>query len=86
MRLRAPGGGGGLAFQRAPELVPTRWPDPRYPQQLHLDFDVADIEVAHEQVIALGARFLHDSKSAVSGFRVYADPAGHPFCLCYGQG
>jgi len=21
--------------------------------------------------------------SATSGFQVYADPAGHPFCLCW---
>jgi hypothetical protein len=35
---------------------PPRWPDPDYPQQLHLDFDVPDLDVAEEQVLALGAR------------------------------
>ena len=83
--VHAPDGSGRLAFQLAPDLRPPRWPDPDHPQQLHLDFDVADIEAAHREVIALGATFLRDSQGTKSGFRVYTDPAGHPFCLCYGQ-
>ncbi|WP_326599576.1 VOC family protein [Streptomyces sp. NBC_01803] len=77
-----------LAFQRAPDHKPPRWPDPEHPQQFHLDFDVperADVERARERVIALGATFLHDSGGEASGFLVFSDPAGHPFCLCYGQ-
>ncbi|MCQ4081467.1 VOC family protein [Streptomyces sp. RB6PN25] len=83
--LKAPDGSATISFQLAPDLKPPRWPDPQFPQQFHLDFDVEDVEAAHEQVVALGARFLHDAKDAVGGFRVFADPAGHPFCLCYGQ-
>ena len=77
-----------LAFQLAEDHRPPAWPDPERPQQFHLDFDVptlADIPEAEARVLALGATFLHDSGGRNSGFRVYADPAGHPFCLCYGQ-
>ncbi|WP_097228964.1 VOC family protein [Streptomyces zhaozhouensis] len=78
-----------FAFQRAENHRPPAWPDPERPQQMHLDFDVptlADLPEAEARVLALGATFLHDSGGETSGFRVYADPAGHPFCLCYGQG
>jgi catechol 2,3-dioxygenase-like lactoylglutathione lyase family enzyme len=68
----------GVAFQLAPELRPPRWPDPDGPQQMHLDVRVADLAEAEQQVLALGARRL---AGGGSGFRVYADPAGHPFCL-----
>ena len=36
-----------LAFQRATDWVPPRWPDPAYPQQLHLDIRVTDAEQAN---------------------------------------
>ncbi len=67
-------GHSGLAFQLAPDHVPPRWPDPAYPQQVHLDVMVDDLEAAAEAVERLGARRIGD------GF-VYADPSGHPFCL-----
>ncbi len=65
----------GLAFQRAPDHRPPRWPDPAYPQQMHFDVMVDDLDVAHDRVLAFGAR------SLPGGDHVYADPAGHPFCL-----
>ncbi|MEE1755959.1 VOC family protein [Streptomyces sp. SP18CS02] len=76
--------GGRLAFQRAPELRPPNWPRADdNSQQLHLDLTVEDIDSAQEQVLALGARPLDiDDNGGERGFRVYADPAGHPFCLC----
>jgi len=67
-----------FSFQHAPGHEPPRWPDPRYPQQVHLDLDVDDIAEAEARVLALGATRL---PSTEPGFRVYADPAGHPFCL-----
>jgi catechol 2,3-dioxygenase-like lactoylglutathione lyase family enzyme len=70
-----------LSFQLAPGNVAPTWPDPTVPQQLHLDIAVDDISVAQEAVMALGARLISDDHG---GFRVYADPAGHPFCLTYG--
>ncbi|WBB82042.1 VOC family protein [Micromonospora sp. WMMD882] len=69
-----------IAFQHAPDLRPPAWPDPERPQQFHLDVQVDDIEVAERQVLALGARRLPGEGD---DFRVYADPAGHPFCLVY---
>ncbi|MFE1879653.1 VOC family protein [Streptomyces diastatochromogenes] len=38
------------------------------------------LDRAQEQVLALGARMLDDGSGGRS-WRVYADPAGHPFCL-----
>ncbi|NES30385.1 VOC family protein [Micromonospora terminaliae] len=69
-----------LAFQRAVDYQPPRWPDPTRPQQFHLDFGVADLDRAQEQVLALGATVL-DDRAGGQVWRIYADPAGHPFCL-----
>jgi catechol 2,3-dioxygenase-like lactoylglutathione lyase family enzyme len=71
-------GGIVLAFQRVSNFLAADWPDSTRPQQLHLDIDVPDPDAAHERVVSLGARFLRDEPR---GWRVYADPAGHPFCL-----
>ncbi|MEV1049511.1 VOC family protein [Streptomyces sp. NPDC049916] len=73
-------GGLVLAFQRVAGHRPPRWPSQDPPQQLHLDFGVADLEQAHGQVMARGATLL-DAADDERGWRVYADPAGHPFCL-----
>jgi predicted enzyme related to lactoylglutathione lyase len=74
-----------LAVQLAPDHVQPEWPDGT-PQQIHLDFYVDDIGSAHEEAVALGARLLKpaDDLGSAEGFQVYADPAGHPFCLCWG--
>ncbi|MFF2411211.1 VOC family protein [Streptomyces sp. NPDC058092] len=69
-----------LAFQRAAEYRPPLWPDPARPQQFHLDLVVADLDRAQEQVLAQGATIL-DGGSDGRSWRIYADPAGHPFCL-----
>lgn len=66
-----------LAFQAADPYVPPDWPDPARPQQFHLDFHVVELGRAHSSVLALGGRLLESAE----GWRVYADPAGHPFCL-----
>jgi predicted enzyme related to lactoylglutathione lyase len=46
---------------------------------------VDDVEAAHDEVTARGARLLRAAGGGESGddFQVYADPAGHPFCLCW---
>jgi hypothetical protein len=72
-----------LAFQRAPSWVPPSWPDPEHPQQLHLDIRVDDADAAERAVLALGARRLPGERE--TGFRVFADPVGHPFCLVFGR-
>lgn len=69
-----------LAFQRAPDHLPPRWPDPSRPQQFHLDLGVPDLDRAQREVLAAGATLL-DQGPDDRGWRVYADPAGHPFCL-----
>lgn len=78
--LRVPGGPT-LAFQAAPGHVPPRWPAPDHSQQFHLDLTVEDLDAAEEEVLALGAKPL-ETEDRSRTFRVYADPAGHPFCLC----
>lgn len=76
-----PGGQATLAFQRINDWVVPTWPGGEHPQQFHLDFSVGDIDAAEPQVLALGAR-LHEHQPSEDGtFRVYLDPAGHPFCL-----
>ncbi|MFE1958174.1 VOC family protein [Streptomyces sp. NPDC059479] len=69
-----------LAFQRVEDHRPPRWPDPARPQQFHLDLGVADLDQAQEQVLELGATPL-DVGGEKRSWRIYADPAGHPFCL-----
>ena len=74
-----------MGVQLAPGHVPPQWPDGT-PQQIHLDLYVDDVRAAHDEVMSLGARLLKeaDDIEAANGFQVYADPAGHPFCLCWG--
>lgn len=73
-----------VGVQLAPNHVPPDWPDGN-PQQIHLDLWVDDIEAAHEEVMSLGAKLLKPAQESESAdnFQVYADPAGHPFCLCW---
>jgi catechol 2,3-dioxygenase-like lactoylglutathione lyase family enzyme len=68
----------GLAFQLAPGYQPPTWPEDTVPQQVHLDVMVDDVDAAAGRVLAIGARRLGVTAEAV---HVYADPAGHPFCL-----
>ena len=74
-----------VAFQQVPELPEPTWPDSTQPQQMHLDMTVptaADLEVQHERALSLGARLLYDrSADPEEPLRVYADLAGHPFCI-----
>lgn len=83
--LDGDGSGITLAFQRATNYVAPNWPDGT-PQQVHLDLTVDDFVTAHRAAIALGATALSPTSAPEpdqsSAFRVYADPAGHPFCLC----
>jgi catechol 2,3-dioxygenase-like lactoylglutathione lyase family enzyme len=69
-----------IAFQRVEQFVAPQWPDPAAPQQMHVDVLVDDLDAGEKEVLALGATLLEGSDKPV-GYRVYADPAGHPFCL-----
>ena len=74
-----------VGVQLAPDHVAPQWPEGT-PQQIHLDLFVEDVRAAHDEATALGARLLQAAANLDSarGFQVYADPAGHPFCLCWG--
>ena len=73
-----------LAFQRIEDWVAPTWPGGAHPQQLHLDLAVDDLPAAEPRVLELGGRVHGHQPSTGGGFRVYLDPAGHPFCLVRG--
>jgi catechol 2,3-dioxygenase-like lactoylglutathione lyase family enzyme len=75
------GVGSGIAFQRASDYRAPSWPDDDVPQQSHLDLEVVDLDVAQAAVLALGATDTGMPEGNRTGFRVFLDPAGHPFCL-----
>jgi catechol 2,3-dioxygenase-like lactoylglutathione lyase family enzyme len=74
-----------LAVQRVAELPRSTWPDAQIPQQLHLDLTVPDVDeltVQHDRALSLGATLLLDrSTDPDEPLYVFADPAGHPFCI-----
>ena len=77
-----------VGVQLAPNHVPPDWPDGTPEQQIHLDLWVEDFPTAHDRVMSLGAKVLRPAATDVDpddNFQVYADPAGHPFCLCWVQ-
>lgn len=80
-------GEGRMAVQLKTDHVPPNWPHGTPPQQIHLDLWVEEFEAAHEHVMSLGAKVLKPAGDVDSytNFQVYADPAGHPFCLCWVQ-
>jgi len=69
-----------LAFQKAEDYRAPAWPGQDVPQQFHLDFDVADLDDGERQVLSMGATKADHQPGTT--FRVFLDPAGHPFCLC----
>jgi catechol 2,3-dioxygenase-like lactoylglutathione lyase family enzyme len=83
--LRDSNGANHLAFQQVAKLAKPTWPEGPIPQQLHLDLSVPtmqDFNAQHERALALGATMLRDrSDDPQEPLRVYADPAGHPFCI-----
>jgi catechol 2,3-dioxygenase-like lactoylglutathione lyase family enzyme len=87
--LRDAAGATGLAFQQVADMAEATWPLGPVPQQLHLDLTVptpAELDAQHERALALGARLLYDrSGDPEEPLRVYADPAGHPFCIFVGS-
>ena len=74
-----------IGVQLAPDHVLPDWPNGT-PQQVHLDLHVDDPRAAHREAIALGAMLLKPGDlDSDEGYQVYADPAGHPFCIGWGQ-
>ena len=85
--LRNPGGIQ-LAFQQTDGVRPSTWPDAAVPQMSHLDTVVAsvpELERQRDRALALGATELFDrSDDRDEPLYVFADPAGHPFCVFVG--
>lgn len=73
------GAGKNVLFQQiGADYQSPRWPDPAHPQQAHLDIIVEDLDAGEARALELGAIRLDGQGE---NFRVFADPAGHPFCL-----
>jgi hypothetical protein len=74
-----------IAFQHVDEQRRSTWPNSEVPQQLHLDLmasSLEDFHALHDRTLALGATLLYDrSEDPQEPLHVYADPAGHPFCI-----
>ena len=69
-----------LGFQRVNDYQAPNWPDQSTPQQLHLDFAVGDLDEAESLLLRLGAG-KPEFQPGGDQWRVFTDPAGHPFCL-----
>jgi predicted enzyme related to lactoylglutathione lyase len=69
-----------LSFQQVADYAPPQWPTQQAPQQMHIDVIVDDLDTAEKAVLDLGAT-KHEHQPGTK-FRVFLDPAGHPFCLC----
>lgn len=72
--------GAQISFQQVDDYTPPQWPGQSLPQQMHIDVDVDDLDAGEEEVLKLGAT-KHEHQPGTT-FRVFLDPAGHPFCLC----
>ncbi len=75
-----------IGVQHAPDHTPPDWPNGA-PQQVHLDLHVLDPTSAIAQATRLGARPLltDGDPTDEQGHNVFADPAGHPFCIGWGH-
>jgi catechol 2,3-dioxygenase-like lactoylglutathione lyase family enzyme len=81
--LRPADGGTGLSFQLEADHVPPVWPprDGTQQMQQHLDLEVDDLDAASAVAEEAGARPLGAYTEPHEDVRIFADPAGHPFCL-----
>ncbi len=69
-----------FAFQQVDDYRAPQWPGQEHPQQMHIDVEVDDLDTAEAAVLELGA--IKAEHQPGEKFRVFLDPAGHPFCLC----
>jgi hypothetical protein len=68
-----------LSFQRVENFVAPTWPADAMPKQMHLDFEVDDLDEGEQHVLSIGARKTEYQPG--NTYRVFLDPVGHPFCL-----
>ncbi|MFI8812501.1 MULTISPECIES: VOC family protein [unclassified Streptomyces] len=69
-----------IGFQRVDGYRPPQWPGQDAPQQFHFDFAVDDLDEAESVLLELGAGKPEHQPDA-DRWRVFTDPAGHPFCV-----
>lgn len=69
-----------ISFQQVNDFRAPQWPGQDHPQQMHLDVIVDNLDEGEAAVLGLGATRQHAQPG--TSFRVFLDPAGHPFCLC----
>jgi hypothetical protein len=69
-----------ICFQQVADYRAPQWPAQDVPQQMHLDVMVRDLDDGEKEALALGATKAEHQPGTT--FRVFLDPAGHPFCLC----
>ncbi|MFJ5797608.1 VOC family protein [Streptomyces decoyicus] len=72
-----------IGFQRVDDYQAPRWPDQAAPQQFHLDFAVDDLDGA-EALLLKWRAVKPEHQPGGDRWRVFTDPAGHPFCLTRG--
>jgi Glyoxalase-like domain len=68
-----------ICFQQVADYTAPKWPTQEIPQQMHVDVLVDDLDEAEAAVLKLGAT-KHEFQPGET-FRVFLDPAGHPFCI-----
>jgi hypothetical protein len=78
--IRPADGSNCISFQQVEGYQAPQWPGQDHPQQIHLDVVVPDLEQAEAEVLEIGATKADYQPGTT--FRVFLDPAGHPFCLC----
>ena len=69
-----------ISFQQVESYSAPVWPGQEHPQQMHLDVVVDNLDAGEAGVLGLGA--VKAELQPGTTFRVFLDPAGHPFCLC----
>lgn len=76
-----------MGFQLNPNHVKPEWPNGPQQQQIHLDLHTDQPEEMHDRIVSIGGSLLQAANTfdAKEGFQVYADPAGHPFCVGWGH-
>lgn len=72
-----------IGFQRVDDYRAPDWPGQIVPQQMHIDFEVEDLDEAEARLLELGASKPEEQPGG-ERWRVLVDPAGHPFCLVTG--
>ena len=69
-----------MAFQKIENYQKPTWPTGGLPQQAHMDFHAKDLDIAEKQLLEIGA-VKAEFQPKPHRFRIYLDPAGHPFCM-----